>query len=182
MTAARRLFVAIDLPAELRGRLAGIVAPAVGVRPARPQALHLTLHFLGDVPAALERRIVTELGGVRMPPFTLRLAGRGRFPPRGPARVLWVGLEESRPLASLHATIGAAIARAGIVPEARPYLPHVSVARLDPAAAPAVGPEFLALSEPPGPAFPVDHVTLYASRLEPAGAVHEPVHVLPLVG
>jgi 2'-5' RNA ligase len=176
----RRLFVAVDLPRPLARRLAGIVPAAAGVKRARPESIHLTLHFLGDVEAGAIPALCKALDRVRAAPFTLELSRRGRFPPRGPARVLWVGLAASPALESLHAACGRAITAAGLPLESRPFAPHVTLARLDAAAERRVTAEFLAAGPLPSAAFPVERVILYASERTLAGPVHEPLHELPL--
>ena len=172
--------MAVDLPPPLARRLAGIVPAASDVKRVRPESIHLTLHFLGDVQEGVIPALCEALDQVRAAPFTLELSSRGRFPPRGPARVLWVGLAASPALESLHAACGRAIAAAGLPLESRPFAPHVTLARLDAAAGRRIAAEFLAADPLPPAAFPVERVILYASERTPAGAVHEPLHEVPL--
>lgn len=176
----RRLFVAVDLPPPLARRLAGTVPAASGVKRVRPELIHLTLHFLGDVREGVIPALCRALDQVRAAPFTLELSRRGRFPPRGPARVLWVGLAASPALESLHAACGRAIAAVGLPLESRPFTPHVTLARLTEAAGRRIAEAFLGAERDPPAAFPVERVILYASDRTPAGAVHEPLHEVPL--
>lgn len=176
----RRLFLAVSLPAALARRLAELVPAGSGVRLVPPGALHLTLQFLGDVAETTIRHLTASLDGVRAAPFAVALADRGRFPPRGPAKVLWIGLRDQPALRSLHADCGQALLAAGLVPETRPFVPHVTLARLTPAAGRRVVETFLA-----GPAiepatFVVDRIVLFASERTPTGPRHEPLHVVPL--
>lgn len=178
----RRLFVAVDLPRPLAGRLAALAPTARGVKPVRPESIHLTLHFLGDVPVAAIPALAAALEQVRAAPFAVALARRGRFPPRGPARVLWVGLAPQAALASLHAACGRAIQAVGLPIESRPFTPHITIARLGEAADSRIAAAFLEGDGDPAAAFPVERIVLYASERTPGGSRHEPVHAVALTG
>ncbi|MFM8413531.1 MAG: RNA 2',3'-cyclic phosphodiesterase [Planctomycetota bacterium] len=178
---SRRLFVAVDLPSPLADRLAALAPTGRGVKPVRPESIHLTLHFLGDVPVAAIPGLRAALDEVRASPFAVELAGRGRFPPRGPSRVLWVGLAPQASLTALHAACGRAIQAAGLPVESRPFAPHITIARLHDTADTRLAEAFLAAGSVPA-AFPVERVVLYASDRTPSGPRHEPLHTIPLSG
>lgn len=168
-----RLFVAIDLPADVQRRLLRLVPAASGVRPVAAGQVHLTLHFLGGVAAAAVEPLAAGLAGVAWRGFPLVLAGGGRFPPRGPASVLWVGVRESPGLRELHGVIGSALERLGHAIEMRPFTPHVTVARVQRHAGRAADADFLRAAdglEPLGIA--VDRFHLYRSDRGPGGQVH----------
>jgi len=108
-----RLFVACELPAEMRAALASLQEAlrkkgAPRLRWVRPEGIHLTLKFLGAVPqekvAAIREALVPTVQGI--PPLALSLAEVGTFGGRRGARVLWVGtqgdLEPQGLLASPH--------------------------------------------------------------------------------
>ena len=175
-----RTFLALDLPAPLARRLAALVPATRGVKRVQPATMHLTLHFLGDVPAALLEALTAALDTVRAAPFTLELTNRGRFPARGPARVLWLGVADSPPLAELHAATGRGIESVGLQLDGRPFTPHVTLARLTDAAGRQIADEFLAGGPIRGAAFPVERITLCESERTPEGAVHTPLHEVPL--
>jgi 2'-5' RNA ligase len=135
MTDARRLFIAIDLPKAVCFELARLVAePPRGVRPTPVAQLHLTLHFLGDVDDAVRAAVVAGLGRVRREPFSIAIRGTGVFPPRGRPSVLWAGVAPSTALLDLHAAVGGQVEASGLAIESRPYVPHVTLARLLPGA------------------------------------------------
>ncbi len=124
-----KLFVALALPVDVRERLGRLVPPdAPGLRLVRPESMHLTLHYIGqgDVPV-----YETALAAVRMPPFDLRLVRPGCFPDARRPRVLWMGLEESEPLARLHRAVGSALESVGFTPDPRGFTPHVTLARVE---------------------------------------------------
>jgi len=175
----RRLFVAIDLPAEERSRLRALLPPLAGARAVSAEQMHLTLRFLGAVAEEKVADVAAALGAVEAPAFALALAGVGVFPPphtRKPARVLWAGVTPGDGLAALKAAVDRALGP----PEERAFTPHVTLARWRD----RPGPELRALLERhrafTGPLFPVTAFRLYDSRTDPAGAVHTRLRSYPL--
>jgi 2'-5' RNA ligase len=175
-----RLFVALELPAEARREVAAVGAAADRRiwRALEPEALHVTLAFLGRRPeeelAAIERIVAAEAGG---PAPRLALAGALLLPPRR-ARVLAVALADpDGRLATLQARVAAALAAAGVyAPETRPFRAHVTAARLRPG---AEAPRTVGF-EPTALAFAAPAVTLYESRLLPTGARYDALARAPL--
>ncbi|MBS0266778.1 MAG: RNA 2',3'-cyclic phosphodiesterase [Planctomycetes bacterium] len=166
-----RFFVAVDLPQDVRMALARVQPVELrGVKVVSPEQLHITLHFLGDMP---RDAVVAALAGVRCEPFELQICGVGRFPGRDGGAVLWGGLEASPELQSLHARVGVALAGTGFRPESRPYSPHVTLARCRPGYDRSGVQEFLdrqaGFSMPP---FDVREFVLYSSVLGKAGPVY----------
>lgn len=89
--------------------------------------LHITLHFLGNIPVQRVRCYLRQAIKVRGRPFDLELTHLGHF--KKP-RVLWIGCDTIPPaLEQLHADLGAMIETCGFNQESRPYRPHVSIAR-----------------------------------------------------
>jgi 2'-5' RNA ligase len=167
-----RLFVAIDLPEEVKKEVAGIAGKLQGGRWVPDSQLHLTLRFIGEADEALFRAIKAALAGVRGTPFPLALKGVGHFPPGRYPRVLWVGMEESTPLMELQRRVESALADAGVPPEGRRFSPHITLARLKDTAAAAVAAfeeRFSAFRTAP---FPAGEFHLYSSTLTRDGAIH----------
>lgn len=177
-----RLFVAIDLPEEVKRGVADISGGLPGARWVPGNQLHLTLRFIGEVDAALIQEIKAALAGVKAGPFPLALRGIGHFPPGRHPRVLWVGLEGSGPLLELQQEVELALIGAGIPPEERSFSPHITLARLRETPADKV----LALEERQRefatPAFPVGEFYLYSSILTRDGAIHTREATYPLSG
>lgn len=169
-----RLFTAIDLPEALARRLAAMGFGLPGARWVPAEQLHLTLRFIGEVDGGRFREIGEALDDVRANPFELQLSGFGCFPPRGPARILWVGVEPTAPVAALHRKVENVLVRQGLVePEKRKFSPHVTVARLQNVPVAKLG-NFLAgnnlfRSE----TFTVTNFHLYSSELTPKGPIHQ---------
>lgn len=179
----RRLFIAIDLPKPVRWGLAGLVGrPPNGVRPVRPAQLHLTLHFLGDVDDGCRTALKESLRAVGCGPFTITIRGTGVFPPRGRPSVLWAGVAESSPLVELHAAVGLAIESVGLEVECRPYVPHVTLARLTPAVPRPWTAEFLReTADLVVEDVPVDGFRLFWSRRLDGGSEHVVDETYPAV-
>ena len=124
-----RLFVALQLPEPLAQAVREL---QFGLRDARwltEDGLHLTLAFIGDVNGSAQHRIETALGSVTAPALQMELHGLGCFPPRGAPRVLWTGASPKDGLVSLAQAVRRALGRAGLTPERRRFMPHVTIAR-----------------------------------------------------
>src|SRR5688572_9747027 len=124
-----RLFVAVDLPEEVRETLTTMQQGLAGARWVSRAQMHLTLHFLGEVSEETAERIHTALASVQADAFMMALRSTGTFPPKGAARVLWAGIEANPALTALHAAAGEALKQTGYQPEDRPYSPHITLAR-----------------------------------------------------
>jgi 2'-5' RNA ligase len=129
--------VALVLPSELREPVAAFFAregrKVPGVRWVAAANLHLTLQFLGEVDAghlsAVAQALDAAVSGHGAFRFALR--GAGVFPAPERPRVLWVGAGAGAAEASaLAASVAAALAPVGFAPEARPFVPHLTVGRV----------------------------------------------------
>ena len=129
-----RLFVGLDLPWELRERLAGLAGGIPGARWLPPENYHVTLRFIGEVAAHQAEEIDLLLAGLRARGFVLSMAGVGTFEKAGRPVALWVAVERNPQLDLLQSKIETACQRAGLEPERRRFAPHVTLARLDNAA------------------------------------------------
>jgi RNA 2',3'-cyclic 3'-phosphodiesterase len=184
-----RLFVALELPESVRTATAAWAASELGaigpLRPVRVAGLHVTLCFLGST-AGTE---VEAIGGccrgacTGHGPLRLSIGGLLALPRRRPRAVtVRVGDEGHGELTELQRGLAGALAAGGWYrPEPRPFLAHVTVARIRSGARL----DARALQERPGPgvaplsdhlptAFTADVVTLFESRTQPDGAVYLP--------
>jgi 2'-5' RNA ligase len=168
-----RLFVGLDLPWELRQRVAMLSGGGIpGARWVPAENYHVTLRFIGETPRHVAEEIDHALAGLKAPAFTLTLAGLGIFAKGGRSNSLWVGVERNPQLDRLQSKIETALQRCGLAPERRRFQPHVSLARLDNAAeaklASFVQAHNLFRADP----VPVEHFTLFSSLLGKDQAVY----------
>ncbi|MFL9840827.1 RNA 2',3'-cyclic phosphodiesterase [Sphingomonas sp. ST-64] len=169
-----RLFVALRPPPSIRAQLLGLMGGVIGARWQDESQLHLTLRFVGEVDARTADDVAAALGSVRFDLPPLRLAGCGMFDTRGKPNALWAGVSPRDALSALHRKVDAACVRAGLEPERRAFVPHITLARLPGSA----GPVHRFLADHSGlnsDAFTVTHMTLYESRLGHGGASYEAI-------
>ena len=177
-----RLFVGLALPDAVQHRLDVLCAGVPGARWVATESRHLTLRFIGDVAESIAADVDDALSEIEAPSFELTLEGVGQFGSKGQARMLWVGAERQERLLRLAAKVELAVVRAGLEPEGRKFIPHVTVARLKDVRELQVGP-FLAdhalfRLDP----FPVDRFVLFSSFLSRNGAIYTPEAEYPLRG
>jgi RNA 2',3'-cyclic 3'-phosphodiesterase len=171
------LVAAARFQAALRNRV-------VDVRWARPETLHVTVHFFGEID---DDRIAAAVESVlpvaaRTAAFAMTLDTLGSFPPGGTPRVLWLGQSgESPVLTALATECHTALREAGFTVETRTYRPHCTLGRPRRQWAPSAGAAWSAsLTEPPSAMrWTATRMVLYESRSEPGGAVYTEHAVLP---
>jgi 2'-5' RNA ligase len=124
-----RLFVALRPPAPIRAQLIGLMEGVTSARWQDEDQLHITLRFIGEVEAPVAEDVAAALGNVHHSPVEVALDGVGTFEKREKVNALWAGLRSHDALAHLHRKIDQALVRAGLEPERRAYLPHITLAR-----------------------------------------------------
>ena len=134
-----RTFIALPLSPLIADKLAGVQramqrkCPEQAVRWVKPENVHLTLFFLGDILPERQSPVETALSVVvrNVRPFTFSVQGAGAFPNLNRPRVIWVGLEEpTGQLALLHRAVNEAMASIGFQPEDRRLSPHLTLGRI----------------------------------------------------
>ncbi len=191
-----RLFVALDLPEEVREGLArwqGRALSDPALRPMRAEALHVTLVFLAYHPEKAIPRIAEIVDGVGPRPVELRFEPQPSPIPKGRPRLYAVG-GRSESAGALQRELSDALEQARLYePEKRSFWPHVTVARvrserLPPAPGQRRGkgrprrvekppsPLPKALTEP----FGAIRLALYRSNLKPQGAEYVRIHGVDL--
>jgi 2'-5' RNA ligase len=179
-----RVFCAIELPAGLKARVAEYSArlreaiPQARASWERPEKLHLTLKFIGELEEARVEVLAraTERAAQAVSPFELSVVGMGTFPPKGLPRVLWLGIEDvSGNLSRLHGRLEDECAREGLTRETRPFHPHLTLARVRS----REGAERLGARHREGTfepqTFTVSEVVVMRSELGPGGSKYTPV-------
>ena len=174
-----RLFVAIRPPAAVREQLLDLMEGLPGARWQDDEQLHITLRFIGDVGSRVADDVLTALEQVRHAPITMTPIGVGQFATRGRVNSIWVGVQPQDGLAHLHRKVDQAIVRAGLPPERRAYLPHITLARFGRTGADA-GAWIAGHAGFSGVTFTAGHFAIYESHLGQTGATYEIVERYPL--
>jgi 2'-5' RNA ligase len=186
----KRLFIAVDLDERTRAEVATITSALkqsvtsdsassfVASGFSRPRItwvhedrLHLTLAFLSEADAALEQRALSALAQpFPIAPFDLTLDGIGFFPPKGPPRVLWLGIAKGvAELGRLHEQLEERLgARSG---PRDVFHPHLTLGRLRDRVARPDEAKLAKMKVSAGPSR-IDRVTLYESHLSPKGPTY----------
>lgn len=152
-----------------------------------PENIHLTLKFLGNVEDAQAEPILEAIEEAceGVDPFTMTLKGMGTFPPRGPPRVVWIGLEGADPLVQIAQALEDSLEDVGFARERRAFSPHVTLAR---ARSPggARNQELIELVKDNRDARfgtqDVQEIRLMRSELRPTGPIYSVVGAVPLGG
>lgn len=176
---SHRLFVALRPPRPIRDLLRASMHGISAARWQDDDQLHLTLRFIGEVDRHRAEDIAAALGALHAPAITARIAGVGLFDRRGAPHMIWARVEPLAKLAALQRKIDQLLARVGVEAEARAFMPHVTLARLNRSAGPVA--PFLALhSDLASAPFVFDHVILYESEMGHGGSRYHPVARYPL--
>ncbi len=176
-----RLFVALEIPDDVRGELVALRRGIAGARWVPDEQFHLTLAFLGELDGPTAAAARDGLHGVRADPFELELSGVGRFPPRGRPRVLWAGLRDADDVTVLADAVRRCLGRRGVPTDSRRFAPHVTLARLRDATDHAVTAFLTEWASWRAEPFPVTEFLLYSSHLGRAGAEHRLEAAYPLI-
>ncbi len=158
-----RLFTALEIPAEVVPRLEMLRGRLPGARWIRPENYHLTLRFAGDIDEPQADDFVEALSEIAVEPFALKLSGIGSFGGRKP-RALWAGVEDCEPLMRLQRAHERAARKAGLAPETRNFLAHVTIARLKGAEPGAVAHYLSSVGAFQLEPFPVEDFVLMSAR------------------
>ena len=181
-----RTFVAIDIPGEIRARIQELIealrrAPS-DVRWSRPEGLHITLKFLGDIPAETVDQVKLALQSLQpTAPGTIHIAGAGFFPNERSPRILWLGIEAGPELGKLAASVERSLLPLGVPKEDRPFAPHLTLGRIR--ASDGLAP-LRNLVKQNGPfemgSFTAAEFFLYESQPGPGGSIYTKIARFPL--
>jgi 2'-5' RNA ligase len=182
-----RLFVAVEIGSEVQAVAAGVIedlkrrtaqsAPHARVTWVKPDHLHLTVRFIGQVDPELCQRILAALERpLGVPAFGLTIESTGTFPPKRPPRVIWAGITAG--LDHLHALEQDVRARLkAIIPacDDRDYHPHLTLGRVKNPAGLRPAVLLKGLEQAVFGGVPVGAVTLFESRLSSTGPTYIPL-------
>lgn len=191
-----RTFVGIAIEDRIRQRLGAFVEEMRRLAPearwVRPESLHITLKFIGELKpdkVAQARQLLSEIRGE---PAEISFRGIGFFPTVRAARVFWVGVEAGPGLATLASDIENSLVELGIEKEKREFSPHLTLARSGSGAPRRLPTDRSSrvfaglqarLPEPPDPEFgtmTARQFHLYESKLLRGGAVYTTIATFPL--
>jgi RNA 2',3'-cyclic 3'-phosphodiesterase len=158
-----RLFTGIELPEDIVRRLSVLRAGLSGASWIDPENYHITMRFAGDITDAEANHFADALADIRFDSFDIELNGLGSFGGHKP-RALWAAVKPSRELELLQKAHERAARLAGLAPETRNFVPHITLARLR-NVSPHAAAEYLArhggfCAEP----FSVGRFILFSSR------------------
>ncbi|MGE0132943.1 MAG: RNA 2',3'-cyclic phosphodiesterase [Blastocatellales bacterium] len=172
-----RTFIAIEIPSEIKSALAALQTElrraGADVNWMKPESLHLTLNFLGEV----DERLIKEIEKVcvdtasEFQPFTLKLSGTGVFPNSRQPRVLWAGLSgEVEKTVEIRKRLDEQLAPFGFERDEKEFRPHLTIGRVKSNRKTRELIALADLSELPALPFEVSEIVVMRSELHPAGA------------
>jgi RNA 2',3'-cyclic 3'-phosphodiesterase len=180
---AKRLFVAIDLSESTKQFLVDLDPQIGGVRWTEAAQMHLTLGFFGDVSEDVDLVLREKLSGIEFGAFVLPITGVGTFPPKGPPKIIWIGVGRGHPhLFQVHKRVQEAALAAGIEPELRPWHPHITIARCRDVAPQSIRRFLQSNVDLDAGMIRVEAFHLYSSKLTPAGPIHTRELTVPCSG
>lgn len=173
----KRLFIALNLPPELREMIAQnsqkILGGAKDVKWTRPEGFHITLHFIGDTDSETENRIKIALQSLDNKFAVLRFKTFriAAFPNLAKPRVIFIECKQLNGNSSikLQSIMARNLAQIGIKTDYRPWRPHITIGRVRELQTPRLPDE---LAWPDLPEFEVTTFDLMCSELKPDGAVY----------
>ncbi len=181
-----RVFLAVDLDTGVREKMAQLARELSSftrrARWVRPEGLHLTLRFFGEVPASgvesLGAALAQALAG--LPAFALEFRGCGVFPEKRRPRVLWVGVAgPPEALFELQSRAEACARAQGFASETRRFEPHLTVARFRERER-DIGRSLDAFEARSFGISPIVEAILFESRLSSSGASYQRLRAFPL--
>lgn len=127
---SKRLFVAIDMPESVTNILSEMNPHLPGVRWLKPDQIHLTLSFLGNVGPIAEETLRGKLAAIHFVPFFMPVVGVGTFPAKGKPNVIWAGVGSGHPqLFHVYKKVQEAALASALEPDLRAWHPHITFAR-----------------------------------------------------
>jgi 2'-5' RNA ligase len=176
-----RVFCAIELPQAARALVLQYIARVREAAPdaraswARDANLHLTFKFLGEIPkvAVADFSSAASRAVAGLAPFSIRLEQTGVFPKHGPARVLWIGIDDSSgKLGELQKRLENEATKEGFEKDDRPFHPHLTIARVrQPQHAEALATAHKHMEFGPVE-VPVSELLVFRSELSSAGSTY----------
>lgn len=172
-----RCFIAVNLSEGIKRELEKLQKnfEDLPLKFVKPESMHITLKFLGEVEEPRLRRLMEKMDEIRAKSFTIRVSDLGVFPNERVPRVLWAGA--SGDFGEVHQEVERVTSELGFPKEKRAFHPHVTIARIkylspserDDLIGRVRGMEFQ------GGEMRVESIELMKSTLLRTGAVYEPL-------
>jgi 2'-5' RNA ligase len=186
-----RLFVACEVPDETRQAITEVIEvlrarSGTAVRWIRPEGIHVTLKFLGEVPVKQlpAIKLAVQEAVLVSSPFELEFSNIGTFGGREGLRIMWVGIAgDVLRLEKLVRDVNAALGVVGFEAERRPFRPHLTLGRVRdeiPTRQRAEIEVAVGKMEVPPATWRTNQVSLMRSRLTTTGAQYEVIATFPL--
>ena len=188
-----RSFIALPIPDPIRDVLQGTIKTlddGIGerIRWVRPEGIHLTLKFMGDIDVTVINKLLSLLPAVAsgFTPFELTMAELGCFPNNRRPRVLWAGVKGNLSvLRDLHIAIDNLVGDVGVPREQREFSPHLTLGRVNRNLSEShirqIGQLVDTTDLPDNPSWTNQTVDLMRTELDPAGSRHYLVESFPLL-
>lgn len=184
-----RTFVAVRIPDGIRDRIAKLQAElrkhGADVKWVRPESIHMTLKFLGDVEETRMEEIgeAVEKAVERIHPFTVSVNGTGTFPNDQRPRVLWVGVDQgNEELVDMAKKIEDSLSVLGFKKEGRRYSAHLTMGRVRSPRRIGETVDAIHALGFSGGAFRIEEVCVMKSDLKSTGAVYTALKTIKLRG
>lgn len=186
----KRIFIAVDISETARLHAAKYIHDLRGefgrllVGWERPEKLHITLKFLGEVEdekvAGVVESLTSAAGSIRC--FEVELSGTGVFPSPSNPRILWLGLhDQDGKLSTTANAVESGCALLGYKKEKREFSPHLTIARLrEPQKAQELAARHRA-NKFELVSFKVSEIVIYESKLQPSGSIYSKLAAVPLL-
>ncbi len=186
-----RLFVACEVPDDVKRAISEVIESLRGrsnnaVRWIKPEGVHVTLKFLGEVPVKKlpAVKLAIQEAVVGHSPFELEFSNIGTFGGREGLRLMWVGVAgDVLRLEALVRAVNAALAVVGFEPERRPFRPHLTLGRVRDEVPTRQRAEIeveVGKTDVPATSWRTSQVSLMRSKLTPQGAAYEVLATFPL--
>ncbi len=175
-----RLFTALPLPEDVRGRFAALSGGIPSARWVPAENMHITLRFLGEVNEDMAAEIELALRRIEAPALEIAIDGVGHFGHGRKIRSVWAAVASNSALVELHQRIERALVAIGLAPESRKFVPHVTLARFRPLSGAQLTDFMTGHGNLRAGPFTVDRFHLYVSHLTHRGPEYEPIAEYPL--
>ena len=175
-----RLFVALDLSDDIKQQLGALQFGLPGAHWSKPENAHVTLCFLGEMSEADMVDLGIALGKIKCPAFDVQIEGVGVFGNAKRPRILWAGVKQTDAITHLQQKVATIAIRHGIRLEDRKFKPHITLGRIHQSPYEKVRDYLSDHGLFKTDTIPIEHFTLFSSRLGHGGPHYEEEFIFDL--